>query len=161
MNSKSLSISAILLIIFLSANVSAKDCEQEKMTLKEWIEFDSTYKNYQIPKDILDSNACLVKPPKPGLVSEELEIYRQDDVFNEIRRHLDKNINRPVSRDDIPKILENLSEKYDVFLENPCTFPFDEKVCRSKEMLLVAFRTDPLTSSGRAFSAMDLMQFVD
>ncbi|WP_286235161.1 hypothetical protein [Thalassotalea sediminis] len=143
-------LSAVLFL--LSFHVNAKPCEDGKMTIKAWSQKDGTYSNYNIPKIVINSNACLVKP------MEGKSLQSSEEVISFISKQMTTDNKRRIFFNQLPGLLEAVGEKFDVYLVHPCDLgPNPEPDCENNEDVLLGFVAESTMNSGdKAYAVSSL-----
>tara|TARA_R110000751_G_scaffold91266_3_gene179092 strand:- start:306544 stop:306930 length:387 start_codon:yes stop_codon:yes gene_type:complete len=127
------------------------------MTVKEWSKNNGTYSDYSLPAEVINSNACLLKP----LDGETLQSTK--DILNFIKQNMTADHNRKIPFSQLPKLLEAVGDRYSVFLVKPCEFTATpcETSKHSDSVILGYVSKSQSVLAEKAYTYIKMNQFIE
>lgn len=145
------------LLLAVSVSAQSKQCVDGKKTIKQWVKDDGTYSTQNLPKEVVNSKACLLKPMKGDILQST------DDIHSFISQQFTRDNKRKVSVNQLPTLLEKIGNKYDVYLISPCKItPTPSSECQSSKRVILGYVAESQIFFGtKVYAHIDLTQFIE
>ncbi len=113
-------IASSILMACLSTSAFASDCPQGKKTFAQWYQEDADYQTYIPSEFMLNSKACYLGHNKTGAFSSPTVISHDFLIQKQLLKSAEDRT------EALEKVLVDISEKYDLFVDIALTHPQEE-----------------------------------
>ncbi|MFC3095498.1 hypothetical protein DRW07_08725 [Alteromonas sediminis] len=115
-NATSSSLISLFLFCFCFCfSVFANECKEGQRTIQDWMDFNGSFKEFALPKNLIKSEACFYEPNNI-IPSDSLP-----DISGFIRTwEIENNVLRGVRGQNLVNLIEALASEFDISIEQFC-----------------------------------------